>query len=80
MASRCRGFISGAANIGAVTQGQIEPAFQLDADLHAQPTTWPGPRQPHVDHSGEWARLSEIGDDGCLLVRPITMSPGAPPT
>ena len=24
-----------------VTDGQIEPAFALDADLHYQPTTWP---------------------------------------
>ena len=31
-----------------VTDGQIEPAFQLDADLHYQPTTWPGARIPHV--------------------------------
>ena len=113
-----------------VTDGQIEPAFQLDADLHYQPTTWPGarlphawlyrhdngaevstldlcghgrftlltglggeawvaaaqkvaaelgielvthvigPRQTYVDHSGEWARASEIRDSGCLLVRP----------
>ncbi len=113
-----------------VTDGQIEPAFQLDADLHYQPTTWPGGRLPHVwlyrhdngaevstldlcghgrftlltglggeawveaavrvadtlgieivthvigprreyvDHSGEWARLAEICDSGCLLVRP----------
>lgn len=113
-----------------VTDGQIEPEFQLDADLHYQPTTWPGarlphvwlyrwdtgaevstldlcghgrftlltglggeawvtaarqvaaelgldivthvigPRQTHADHSGDWARASEIGDSGCLLVRP----------
>lgn len=113
-----------------VTDGQLEPAFQLDADLHYQPTTWPGarlphvwlhthttgtqvstldlcghgkftlltglggeawvaaaqqvadelgieivthvigPRQTYVDHSGEWARASEIRDNGCLLVRP----------
>jgi 2,4-dichlorophenol 6-monooxygenase len=113
-----------------VTDGQIEPAFTLDADLHYQPTTWPGarlphvwvyrsdtgaevstldlcghgrftlltglggeawaeaaaqvaaelgieivphvigPRQPFVDHSGDWARASEIRDSGCLLVRP----------
>lgn len=113
-----------------VTDGQIEPAFQLDADLHYQPTTWPGARLPHawvyrhadgaevstldlcgngrftlltglggeewasaaekvamdlgidivvhvigprktyVDHSGDWARVSEIRDDGCLVVRP----------
>ena len=39
------------------TDGQIEPAFELDAELHYQPTTWPGARVPHVwvfDHdSGE---------------------------
>ena len=113
-----------------ITDGQIEPSFQMDADLHYQPTTWPGarlphawlyrhgtgtevstldlcghgrftlltglggeswakaaakvaaelgidlavhvigPRQDYVDHSGEWARLAEINDNGCLLVRP----------
>lgn len=113
-----------------VTDGQIEPAFTLDADLHYQPTTCPGARLPHVwlyrhdtgaeissldlcghgrftlltglggeawvkaaadvaqelgveivthvigprqafvDHSGDWARACEIGDSGCLLVRP----------
>ena len=30
------------------TDGQIEPAFDLDAELHYQPTTWPGARLPHV--------------------------------
>ena len=29
-----------------------------------------GPRQPYVDHVGDWARASEISDTGCLLVRP----------
>ncbi len=113
-----------------VTDGQIEPAFALDADLHYQPTTWPGarlphawvyrrdtgaevstldlcgkgrftlltglggeawveaaeavaaelgieiathvigPRQTYIDHSGDWARASEIRDSGCLIVRP----------
>ena len=113
-----------------VTDQQMEPAFDLDAELHYQPTTWPGarlphawvfdrdtgaevstldlcgkgsfslltgiggeawieaartvgtelgikitthvigPRQPHVDHVGDWARASEISDTGCLLVRP----------
>ncbi|MEP5197861.1 MAG: FAD-dependent monooxygenase, partial [Paracoccaceae bacterium] len=112
-----------------VTDGQSEPAFDLDADLHYQPTTWPGarlphawvfdseggkhstldlagggrftlftglggavwcdaaravgdelgveilchligPRQSYVDHSGAWARSSEVKDAGCLLVRP----------
>ena len=31
-----------------VTDGQMEPAFDLDAELHYQPTTWPGARLPHV--------------------------------
>lgn len=30
------------------TDGQMEPAFELDAELHYQPTTWPGARIPHV--------------------------------
>ncbi|MEM8571029.1 MAG: FAD-dependent monooxygenase [Pseudomonadota bacterium] len=113
-----------------LTDGQMEPAFVLDAELHYQPTTWPGARIPHiwvfehdtgekhstldlvggghftiltgiggegwaraaetvgaafgmpirahvigprqviVDHTGDWARASEISDTGCLLVRP----------
>lgn len=113
-----------------VTDGQIEPDFQLDSVLHYQPTTWPGarlphvwlyrqdngaavstldlcghgrftlltglggeawveaaekvaadlgiplsahvigPRQTYVDHSGDWARASEVRDSGCVLVRP----------
>ncbi|MBO6673767.1 MAG: FAD-dependent monooxygenase [Rhizobiales bacterium] len=38
-----------------VTDGQMEPAFELDAELHYQPTTWPGARIPHAwvyDHDG----------------------------
>ena len=31
-----------------VTDGQMEPEFALDSDLHYQPTTWPGARIPHV--------------------------------
>lgn len=31
-----------------VTGGQTEPAFDKDAELHYQPTTWPGARLPHV--------------------------------
>ena len=113
----------------AVTDGQPEPAFETDAELHYQPTTWPGARLPHVwlfgaeggkmssldlcgkgkftlltsiggepweaaaksvgkalgldlrvhvigprkavqDHTGDWARASEITDSGCVLVRP----------
>ena len=109
--------------------GQKEPAFEKDKELHYAPTTWPGARLPHVwvfdakgnqrstlditgkghftiltgiggnawaqaakaigkkheleikvriigprqefeDHTGDWARTSEIADGGCLLVRP----------
>ena len=112
-----------------VTDGQMEPAFELDAELHYQPTTWPGARIPHVwifdengdkhstldltgkgkfailtgingepwaraaekvskklgvdlvthvigprrsliDHTGDWARVRETGESGCVLVRP----------
>jgi 2,4-dichlorophenol 6-monooxygenase len=31
-----------------VTDGQPEPVFTRDAELHYQPTTWPGARLPHV--------------------------------
>ncbi len=112
-----------------VADRQMEPDFALDAELHYQPTTWPGariphswlfdaqgarhstldltghgqftlltglggeqwcmaaeavgaalgldiachvigPRQSYVDHTGDWARTREVGDTGCLLVRP----------
>jgi 2,4-dichlorophenol 6-monooxygenase len=32
----------------AVTDGQAEPAIEKDAELHYQPTTWPGARLPHA--------------------------------
>jgi len=109
--------------------GQKEPGFEKDKELHYAPTTWPGARIPHIwvfdktgkqhstldltgkgqftiltgiggeawveaakalskklgfeiktriigprrdfeDHTGDWARASEITDSGCLLVRP----------
>lgn len=112
-----------------VTDGQPEPAFTRDSELHAQLTTWPGSRLPHAwvfdakgakvstldlcgkgrftlltgiggetwedaaravsakfgldlrvhiigprrayeDHTGDWARLREVGDTGAILVRP----------
>lgn len=112
-----------------VTDGAPEPAFAHDPELHAQLTTWPGSRLPHVwlypragrkvstldlcgkgritlltgpggeawtkaaeqvsaelglsiqthiigprrpveDPVGDWARLSEVGDSGVVLVRP----------
>ena len=112
-----------------VTDGQMEPDFALDSDLHYQPTTWPGariphvwlfdqqggkcstldlaghgvftlftglggedwadaaqtiatefgiaieahvigPRQPYIDHVGDWARARGVGDTGCVITRP----------
>ncbi|XWN30341.1 MAG: FAD-dependent monooxygenase [Devosia sp.] len=40
-----------------ITDGQIEPAFELDAELHYQPTTWPGARIPHV-----WVYRHDTGE------------------
>lgn len=63
----------------AVTDGQPEPAFEKDAELHYTPTTWPGARIPHVwvfdkagrQHStlditgkGRFTILTGIGGDG----------------
>jgi 2,4-dichlorophenol 6-monooxygenase len=36
-----------------VTDGQKEPKFARDAELHYQPTTWPGARIPHAWVFGE---------------------------
>ena len=36
------------ASGAVVTDGQPEPAFTEDAELHYHPTTWPGARLPHV--------------------------------
>lgn len=117
------------ASGAVVTDGQPEPAWEKDHELHYHPTTWPGARLPHAwvfgrdgnrlstldltgrgkftlltgiggepwvaaaeavcarlgievrthvigprqsvqDHAGDWARVREIGDTGCLLVRP----------
>lgn len=40
-----------------LTDGQMEPAFELDAELHYQPTTWPGARIPHV-----WVYRHDTGE------------------
>jgi 2,4-dichlorophenol 6-monooxygenase len=48
-----------------VTDGQKEPAFDKDAELHYQPTTWPGARLPHVwvfdNHGGKVSTLDLAG-------------------
>ncbi|MBQ2263137.1 MAG: FAD-dependent monooxygenase [Loktanella sp.] len=112
-----------------ITDGQLEPPFAMDEELHYHPTTWPGARLPHTwvftaggeklstldltghghftlltgiggeawadaaaavgtdlgltikvhdigprraiqDHTGDWARVRDIRDSGCILVRP----------
>jgi 2,4-dichlorophenol 6-monooxygenase len=48
-----------------VTDGQPEPAFAKDAELHYQPTTWPGARLPHAwlfsDAGGRMSTLDLVG-------------------
>ncbi|MBB4187743.1 2,4-dichlorophenol 6-monooxygenase [Sinorhizobium terangae] len=44
-----------------VTDGQAEPAFTKDAELHYQPTTWPGARLPHAwVFSGDGTKASTL--------------------
>ncbi|MWB79031.1 2,4-dichlorophenol 6-monooxygenase [Pseudooceanicola sp. 216_PA32_1] len=67
------------ASGAVVTDGQPEPAFDRDPELHYQPTTWPGARLPHVwifDRAGRklstldicghgrFTLLTGIGGDG----------------
>src|SRR5690606_11829429 len=49
----------------AEAAGKVARGLGIDLVAHVI-----GPRQAHVDHSGDWARASEIRDNGCLLVRP----------
>ncbi|MGR6468381.1 FAD-dependent oxidoreductase [Rhizobium sp. PAMB 3182] len=48
-----------------VTDGQTEPAFTEDADLHFQQTSWPGARLPHAwlfsDDGGKTSTLDLCG-------------------
>jgi 2,4-dichlorophenol 6-monooxygenase len=55
----------------AVTDGQIEPDFTLDADLHYQPTTWPGARIPHAwlfDAAGEKHSTLDLAGGGAFTL------------
>ncbi len=48
-----------------VADGETEPAFTRDAELHYQPTTWPGARLPHSwvfsDHGDKVSTLDLAG-------------------
>ena len=49
----------------------VQAAAEVAAELGLEIGTHViGPRQTHIDHSGDWARASEIRDSSCLLVRP----------
>ncbi|MFN3547569.1 MAG: FAD-dependent oxidoreductase [Mesorhizobium sp.] len=54
-----------------VTDGQPEPAFEKDRELHYQPTTWPGARLPHVwlyNEAGEKVSSLDLAGKGRFTV------------
>jgi 2,4-dichlorophenol 6-monooxygenase len=54
-----------------LTDGQPEPAFAKDPELHYQPTTWPGARLPHVwlfSHSGEKVSTLDLTGHGVFTI------------
>jgi 2,4-dichlorophenol 6-monooxygenase len=54
-----------------VADGQPEPAFEKDAELHFQPTTWPGARLPHAwlfSEDGQKVSSLDITGHGCFTV------------
>ena len=59
------------SSTAALTDGQIEPDFALDAVLHYQPTTWPGARIPHAwlfdDRGGKHSTLDLAGGGAFTL-------------
>ena len=51
------------ASSAILTDGQQEPVFEQDRELHYAPTTWPGARLPHVwvfERSGK--KVSTLDD------------------
>jgi 2,4-dichlorophenol 6-monooxygenase len=64
-----------------VTDGQMEPAFELDAELHYQPTTWPGARLPHVwvydADGGKHSTLDLVGKGKFTVLTGINGEPWA---
>ncbi|AGF71148.1 FAD-dependent oxidoreductase [Corynebacterium halotolerans] len=56
---------------GTNGQAWVDAARQLSQELGFElPAYKIGPDQDYTDTYGDWARLREIEDDGCLLVRP----------
>jgi 2,4-dichlorophenol 6-monooxygenase len=54
-----------------VTDGQEEPAFERDRELHYQPTTWPGARLPHAwvfDKQGRQHSTLDLAGHGRFTV------------
>lgn len=64
-----------------VTDGQMEPAFELDAELHYQPTTWPGARIPHAwvfdQEGGKHSTLDLVGKGQFTILTGINGEPWA---
>ncbi|MFK7793673.1 MAG: FAD-dependent oxidoreductase [Devosiaceae bacterium] len=64
-----------------LTDGQMEPAFELDAELHYQPTTWPGARIPHAwvyDQDGaKHSTLDLVGQGQFTILTGINGAPWA---
>ncbi|MFN3224842.1 MAG: FAD-dependent monooxygenase [Hyphomicrobiales bacterium] len=64
-----------------VTDGQMEPAFELDAELHYQPTTWPGARIPHAwvydQDGGKHSTLDLVGRGKFTILTGINGEPWA---
>ncbi|MEK1853402.1 MAG: FAD-dependent monooxygenase [Phyllobacterium sp.] len=55
----------------AITDGQVEPAFTKDPELHCQQTTWPGARLPHswvFSNSGEKVSTLDLTGHGKFTV------------
>jgi 2,4-dichlorophenol 6-monooxygenase len=53
------------------TDGQPEPAFEKDPELHFQQTTWPGARLPHAwvfTNAGEKASVLDLAGHGKFTV------------
>jgi 2,4-dichlorophenol 6-monooxygenase len=54
-----------------VNDGQLEPDFAKDAELHYQPTTWPGARLPHAwlfGHDGEKVSTRDLTGHGVFTI------------